>query len=315
MPSSTPAALALSPADVFAPSALHEAWRRVRSNGGGAGGDGETIPAFAARLDQRLAGLAASLTSGRYRPGPLRRVPIAKPNGGQRELAIPCLVDRVAQTALLIALTPLLDHRMSETSFAYRPGRSVAQALAAARADVARGRRVVVDADIAGFFDNVPHGPLLAELAIWLDDPRLLALIGVWLRGFGGDGRGLAQGAPLSPLLANLWLHPLDRLLAAAGLSAIRYADDFVVLCATAQEADHALALVRGICTERGLALHPGKTRIADAATVCFLGEILWPEPPSARMTDRNGPRALPGPNSRSGSADTRGPVPKPNRR
>src|SRR5258708_7204000 len=125
----------------FAPPALNAAWRRVQANGGGPGGDGETIAVFAARLHPPIATL----------PG---------------------------------ALVPLRDRRMSDASFAYRPGRSVAQALAAARAEVARGRRVVVDADIARFFDNVPHGPLLAELGIWLDDPRLIAVIALWLRSF-----------------------------------------------------------------------------------------------------------------------------------
>jgi group II intron reverse transcriptase/maturase len=291
-----PARLALTPEAAFAPAALHDAWRRVRANGGGPGGDGDTIDSFARQLDRRLAALAADLASGRYRPGPLRRVAIAKPAGGKRELAIPCLRDRVAQTALLNALTPQLDHRMSETSFAYRPGRSVAQALAAARTQVAQGRRIVVDADIAGFFDNVPHAPLLAELGIWLDDPRLLALIGLWLRGFNPTARGLAQGAPLSPLLANLWLHPLDRLLAAAGHAAIRYADDFVVLCRHRAEADRALALVHAICAERGLLLHAAKTRIAEAAEVRFLGEDLWPAALPPRPGGMRLPARLPAP-------------------
>lgn len=290
---SVPALVGLTPEAAFTPAALHDAWHRVRANGGGPGGDGETIDGFGQQLDRHLSALAADLASGRYRPGPLRRVAIAKPTGGQRDLAIPCLRDRVAQTALLNALTPRLDHRMSETSFAYRPGRSVPQALAAARTHVAQGRATVVDADIAGFFDNVPHAPLLAELGIWLDDPRLLALVGLWLRGFAPTGRGLAQGAPISPLLANLWLHPLDRLLAAAGHAAIRYADDFVVLCRHRAEAARALALVHAVCAERGLLLHAAKTRIAAAAEVRFLGEMLWPAAPAPA------PHAVPPPPAR----------------
>lgn len=261
---------------VLAPELLAEAWRKVRSNGGGPGGDGETLEAFARRLDRRLAGLAADLRSSAYRPGPLRHVAIPKPGGGERRLAIPPVVDRVAQTALLLAIVPHLDRRMAEESFAYRPGRSVAQALALARGIVAGGGRFVLDADIERFFDSVPHRPLLSDLAIWLEDARLISLVAMWLSAWAPSGKGLAQGAPLSPLLANLYLHPLDRLLAAAGIAAVRYADDFLAFGRQREEAERALRIAGGALADRGLRLNPEKTRILPAsADIVFLGEPL----------------------------------------
>jgi group II intron reverse transcriptase/maturase len=263
-------------AGAITPENLHFAWRRVRSNGGGPGGDGVTLETFGRDLDTNLTHLANTLLSDRYRPGPMRRLRIQKPSGKGRTLSIPCVADRVAQTAILTAITPALDARMADESFAYRPGRSVAQALTVARALIARGLVFIVDADIERFFDSVPHRPLLYELAIWLDDPALLALIGVCLGAFSTSGRGLPQGAPLSPLLANLYLHPLDRVLAAAAIAGVRYADDFLLLCPSRERAERARTLAAQALKDRGLRLHPEKTRIVHASVgVTFLGETI----------------------------------------
>lgn len=260
----------------MAEKALHIAWQKVRANGGGPGGDGVTIKVFASDLDRHIAGLAKGLATGRYRPGPLRRFRIPKSLGGYRELAVPPIVDRVAQTAVMLALVPLLDARMADESFAYRPGRSVDQALTRARKFLAEGFIWIVDADIERFFDSVPHSTLIQELAIWLDDPRLLALIGIWLRAWAKGARGLPQGAPLSPLLANLYLHPFDRMLAAARIAAVRYADDFVLLCPSRETAERARRIAGGALKSRGLRLNLEKTRIVHASKgVTFLGQTL----------------------------------------
>lgn len=257
---------------------LRVGWKRVRANRGGPGGDGVTLERFGRSLERELADLAASLSEGSYRPGPLRESSMPKKNGGVRRLLVPCVADRVAQTAVMVTLMEALDARMADESFAYRPGRSVEHALALARAHIAAGLTFTVDADIERFFDNIPHRRLVHELAIWIDDPRLLALIGLWVQAFGPSGRGLPQGAPLSPLLANLYLHPFDRILAAAGIVAVRYADDLVLLCGTHEKAERARRIAAVALADRGLRLNPGKTRIvADAAEVCFLGQVLGP--------------------------------------
>ena len=259
---------------VFAPEALRAAWRRARANSGAPGGDGVSLERFAQDADSRLDALRADAAGGRYRPGPLRAAVIPKPRGGRRLLRIPCVRDRVAQTACQTFLMARLDVEMSNLGFAYRPSRSVAKALDRARS-FARRRPWIVDADIDGFFDAVPHALVFAELPRWVDDPRLRELVAMWVRGFGG-ARGLAQGSPISPLLANLHLDPLDRKVAAAGLPMVRYADDFLVFARGEPECAHALATVEAALRRRGLRLSRAKTRTCRIGPgVVFLGEPL----------------------------------------
>ena len=254
------------------PANLLAGWKRVRRNRGSHGGDGVTWQRFESRLEFNLNKLHQDLSNGHYRPGRLRSVHIKKPGGGQRRLAIPPIRDRVAQTAAALALTPMLDKLMSHASFAYRPGRSVEMALHEVRDAIAHGRVWVVDLDIAKFFERIPHQRLMMELAIWAGDERFLALCGRWLRSFSfwrsvfHKGRGLAQGAPISPLLANLYLHPVDRLLAAANIQAIRFADDIVILCKTQQAAEQAKSFMESMIIGRGLSINAAKSSILHAS-------------------------------------------------
>lgn len=267
--------------DIAALGTLAEAWGRVRANKGGPGGDGVTIVELEPVIDGKLQALHEALLSGRYRPGKLRRTPILKENGEKRWLAIPCVIDRIAQVAALIALGPETDAKLSETSWAYRPGRNVDAALDAVHAAFADGFRWILDADIKRYFDSVPHRRLMEDVSIWIDDGRIMELIALWLESFGR--RGIAQGAPVSPLLANMFLHPFDRLIAARGHRIVRYADDFLVLSPSRKAAKHALALTEKLLGLRGLRLNRAKTRIvAPGEGFVFLGREIASAPGEA---------------------------------
>lgn len=255
---------------------LAEAWSRVRANKGGPGGDGVTIEVFSLDIERRLESLSLALLSGRYRPSATRRLLVAKRTGGWRPLTIPAIVDRVAQTAALLVIDPEIDHRMSDASLGYRTGRGVSEALRAVRAAREIGLDWTVDADIERYFDTIWHRQLMADLAFWIDDERLLRLIARWLAASGWRGRGVAQGSPLSPVLANVYLHPIDRLMAAKNHRLVRYADDFVVLTANRTEACRALRDVDRLLRESRLTLNPEKTRIvAPGEAIVFLGQVI----------------------------------------
>ena len=262
-------------ADAFGVPALERAFLRVRANGGGAGGDGVTIARFDRARAQNLSTLSAALLTGVYRSGPLRRIAVRKSGGGKRMLAIPCVVDRVAQTAWLTALAPTLEARMHPSSFAYRCGRGVDNAVAAARAQVAMGRSHVARADVREFFDRVPHARLLAEMPAWIADRRFLELARGWVRSAAPAGRGLPQGSPISPALANIFLDPLDRAMAADGLIAVRYADDIAVFCRSPKEGRAALQRLGGLLNARGLELSVEKSQVVSARSAVFLGQPL----------------------------------------
>lgn len=246
---------------------LEAAWEKVRANHGAAGGDGMTVEEFDIDLPTRLVRLRLGLMHGTYRPGRLRRIDVAKDDGGTRPLAIPPVVDRVAQTAAALVLTPLLDPEMHDDSFAYRPGRSVQMAVRRVAQYRRQGYDWVVDGDIERYFERVPHERLLERLARDISEPAVLDLIELWLESFSdmgpnGAGIGLPQGAPLSPLLANLYLDDVDERIAVRGVRLVRFADDFLLMCRSETAAEGARDRMAALLAEHGLRLHPDKTRI-----------------------------------------------------
>lgn len=245
------------------PATLQQAWQRVMLRGGGPGSDGVTLEVFSLDLERNLQRLRAQLQSGLYRPRPPRWVEVPKLNGGTRHLGVLCVQDRIVQQALLLALMPQWDRRFAPCSYAYRPGRSALQAITEVERALAAGRVWVVDADIKSFFDSVPHAPLFALLEEWLPDGRVRQLVEICVSAPApASGRGLTQGAPLSPLLANLYLHRFDSSLLQTGHQLIRYADDFVILCATRPQAEQALQTAQHLLEGLELRLNYEKTRI-----------------------------------------------------
>ena len=254
---------------------LTAGWERVRANAGSAGGDGQSIDAFANTAGENLAALSRALREGSYRPGPLRLAFIDKSNGQKRKLTIPCVRDRVAQSAVAQILTPLLDAEMEDASFGYRPGRGVAQAVARVEALRRQGYVWTIDADIDDFFDTIPIDGLLARFHQSVSDGPLSDLLALWLEQAAAQGRGIAQGSPLSPLLANLYLDTLDETFSRNNLRIVRYADDFLVLAKDRPAAEAGFARVEKLLGEHGLKLDPGKTRLAAYDdSLRFLGHI-----------------------------------------
>lgn len=215
------------------------AWEKVRHNDGCSGGDNLTISMFQPGAARRLAKIANDLKTGTYQPNPYRVVDIAKKKGGHRRLLIPSLADRVIHTALAQVLSPVLEPQFEEASYAYRPGRSVKQAVQAIERWRNAGFWHVIEADIVGFFDAIRHDLLLTKLDDALDGlpgaVEIADLIALLLEHqsleAGIMGRGVAQGSPLSPLLANLYLDAVDEAMVGKGVRLVRFADDFVILC------------------------------------------------------------------------------------
>jgi RNA-directed DNA polymerase len=260
---------------VYAPRTLAAAWARVRANGGAAGVDGESIERFAARAEEYLAELGTALKAGRYRPEAVKRVEIPKGDGKTRPLGIPTVKDRIVQTAVKLAIEPIFEAKFRPESYGFRPGRGCKDALREVDRLLHEGYVFVVDADIKSYFDSIPHDRLMARVEERLSDGRALDLIRSWLKQDilkdmerWQPTSGTPQGAVISPLLANIYLHPLDERLAALGHRMVRYADDFVVLCKSREEAVIALREIESWMAENGLSLHPDKTHVGDSRMV-----------------------------------------------
>lgn len=250
-------------------SMLMAGWARMNKNGS-PGVDGVSMQSFSKRLDAELATLQHEVLSGIYRPLPLLSVWIKRPGKKHRELGIPAVRDRVLQSACSLLIGPTLEANFEDCSFAYRQGRSVRQAISRVERLRDEGFRWVVDADINRFFEEIPHEPLLRELSILIPDSDLIALVRQWLTCSIRRGkidvprnRGIAQGSPLSPMLANLYLDQLDEAILEKNLRLVRFADDFLILCRHPEHAEQALEVTRTILDGLELSLHAEKTRVA----------------------------------------------------
>jgi RNA-directed DNA polymerase len=256
---------------VYALRTLEAAWKKVAKNRGAAGVDRVSIERFKANEDRLLAELEVELREGRYRPEPVRRVHIPKGKGQTRPLGIPTVKDRIVQTALKMVLEPIFEREFLSTSYGFRPERGCKDALREVDGLVKAGATWVVDLDFAEYFDTIPHGALLERVKERISDGRVLSLIESFLGQDILEGMerwtpesGTPQGAVLSPVLANLYLHSLDVRMTKAGYSIVRYADDAVVLCRSQAEAKRALAEVQAWTEANGLTLHPDKTQVGN---------------------------------------------------
>lgn len=262
---------------------LQQAFKRVRANKGAAGVDGLDIDQTARQLVTTWPAIREHLVRGTYRPSPVRRVTIPKPDGGERGLGIPTVTDRLIQQALLQVLQPILDPTFSEHSYGFRPGRRAHDAVLAAQSYVQSGRRVVVDVDLEKFFDRVNHDILIDRLRKRVDDAGILRLIRAYLNsGIMSDGvvqeryQGTPQGGPLSPLLANVLLDEVDKELERRGHCFVRYADDCNVYVRSRKAGERVMTLLRRCYGKLRLTVNETKSAVAGVMGRKFLGYSFW---------------------------------------
>jgi group II intron reverse transcriptase/maturase len=282
---------------VLARENLQRAWKRVKANKGAAGVDGLDIDQTAIHLRTAWPMIRDQLLSGAYRPMPVRRVMIPKPGGGERELGIPTVTDRLIQQALLQVLQPTLDPTFSKHSYGFRPGRSAHDAVLAAQSYVQSGRRIVVDVDLEKFFDRVNHDILIDLLQKRIGDAGVIRLIRAYLNsGIMMDGvvqaraMGTPQGGPLSPLLANVLLDDVDKELERRGHCFVRYADDANVYVRSKKAGERVMALLRRLYGKLRLSVNEAKSAVASVIGRKFLGYAFWVGPGGAikrRVADK----------------------------
>ena len=258
---------------VYSMPNLRSGFQQVKANRGTAGIDRETIETFESHLEENLEILSRQLKEGSYRPQAIKRVWIPKPGSNeQRPLGIPTVRDRVVQAALLNVLEPIFERDFAEQSYGFRPNRGCKEALRRVDELLKRGNTWVVDADLKSYFDTIPHDQLMERVEEKIADGAVVAILKGYLKQevmeamkrWTPEG-GTPQGAIVSPLLSNIYLDPLDHDMEKRGIEMVRYADDFVILSRSREEAEKALEMVRQWTEKAGLTLHPDKTRIVDA--------------------------------------------------
>ncbi len=281
---------------VVSRSNMERAWDRVRSNRGAPGTDGITVDEFIEWTRPHWESIVQQLLDGTYRPGPVRHVTIDKPDGGERQLGIPNVLDRLIQQAIQQVLTPLFDPKFSESSYGFRPQRSAHGAARQVQQTIRKGYRFVVDMDLSKFFDRVQHDVLMSRIARKVIDKRVLGLIGKYLRaGVVVEGvlhattEGTPQGGPLSPLLANILLDDLDKELEHRGLPFVRYADDFVIFTKSSRSALRVFQSVsRYLADHLRLVVNQEKSRVVDADGVEFLGFVFKGRRATINVSSKN---------------------------
>lgn len=263
---------------VYRETTLIEAWNQVKANNGAPGIDTITIADYERHIESNLKRLSHQLKEGSYKPRAVRRTWIPKPGSAEkRPLGIPTVEDRVVQTALKMVLEPIYERDFARQSYGFRPKRGAKDALRRTDQLLNQGRRWAVDADLKGYFDTIDHELLMGEVEKKVSDGRVLEIIETFLKCEVIDEnesykpqRGTPQGGVISPLLANIFLDPLDHLMEDAGFEMVRYADDFVILCEDKEEAEQALERVKQWTERVGLTLHPDKTELVDESEESF---------------------------------------------